>query len=126
VPKHPVTPPARDAFLLYVRHWQERLGLLDWRIVVSAKPAAKAHMAEVASMDLAARLASLRLGADFGSVPVGDASLEELALHEVLHVFLHELIECCRDDDVPADVVASVEHRVIHLLCRLLAGGSSE
>jgi hypothetical protein len=118
-----VTPAARDAFLLYVHQWQERLGLLDWRVVVSQKPAGRANMAEVASIDLEARLATIRIGRDFGdSVPVNDASLEALALHEVLHVFLFEFKSMhSHEKTMPDDMAMSAEHRVIHTLVNLLA-----
>jgi hypothetical protein len=121
-PANPVSLPAREAFVLYVREWQERLGLSDWRISVSSKPAARANMAEVASVDYQARLAVIRIGTDFGSAHVGDESLEQVALHEVLHVFLKSIIEIAGDEACPADVLASEEHRVIHVLVGLLAG----
>jgi hypothetical protein len=119
-PLHPVTPPAREAFLLYVHTWADRLGLQDWRITVSAKPAAKANMAEVHEVDYEARLAVLRIGEDFGSAPVNDESIEETALHEVLHVFLKELIYLASDQNLDDDVLNSAEHRVIHSLIRAL------
>jgi hypothetical protein len=121
-PTNPVTLPAREAFILYVREWQERLGMADWRVTVSDKPAARANMAEVVRMDYMARLASIRIGTDFGSATVGDESLEQVALHEMLHVFLKSLIEIAGDENCPADVLASEEHRVIHILVGLLAG----
>jgi hypothetical protein len=122
--KKGITPPAREAFILYVRQWQERLNLHDWRISVSAKPAAKANAAEVAILDLEARLASIRIGTDFGSLPIDDQSLDEFALHEVLHIFLFEFKSLCRHECVVAeDVLMSSEHRLIHSLVHVLAKG---
>jgi hypothetical protein len=120
-PKNPVTLPAREAFMLYMKHWQELLGLMDWRISLSTKPAKKTNMAEV-GRHYEARLAVIYLGEDFGPVSVDDDSLSEIALHEALHILLYELLEVRRDDEVPEDVVASIEHRVIHILVGLLAG----
>lgn len=120
--KNPITPSAREAFVLYVREWQERLNLSDWRIHVDNTPAENSNMAEVVRMDYESRLAVIRIGADFGSVTVDDESLEKIACHEVFHVFLHSLLECAGDGNCPDDVIASEEHRVIHVLVNLLVG----
>jgi hypothetical protein len=121
-PANPVTQVGRDAFAMFVHKWQDALNMNDWRISPSSKPAAKANMAEVYKFDLEARLASYRIGEDFGGTPVTDNSVEETALHEVLHVFLHELIEFAKDPSAkPADI-NSAEHRVIQSLVKALMG----
>ena len=114
---NPVTPQGRDCFAMYVHKWQELLNLGDWRIEQSPKPAAKANMAEVDRLDLKARLATYRIGSDFGGTPVTDMSIEQIACHEVLHVFLHELLEFARQGGEDVD---SAEHRVINSLVRVL------
>lgn len=120
-PDNPVTPEAADAFAMYVKKWQAELNLHDWRIERSTKAASKSNMAEVFKMSLADRLASWRIGADFGSTPVHDATLEQIACHEVLHIFLKELIETAMESQtVTADALASAEHRVINTLVALL------
>jgi hypothetical protein len=119
-PPNPVTPQGRDAFDLYARKWQEALSLNDWRIEQSSKPAAKANMAEVHQIDLAARLATYRIGADFGGTPVTDMSIEQIACHEIWHVRLHELIELCRNPASTDEQIAGAEHAVIHSAVRLL------
>lgn len=120
-PKNPVTQSGRDAFAMYVHKWQDALNLHDWRICASQKPAAKANMAEVVKFDLEARLATYRIGDDFGGTPVTDASIEEIALHEVLHVFLRELLDFSGNPASNEKDVNSAEHRVIHTLVKLLA-----
>jgi hypothetical protein len=122
-PPNPVTQSGRDAFALHIQKWQDALNLNDWRIQPSSKAAGKANMAEVYKLDLEARLATYRIGDDFGGTPVTDASLEDTALHEVLHVFLHELIEFAKDPASNASDIASAEHRVIHSLVRALTQG---
>lgn len=117
---NPVTQSGRDAFAMYVHRWQDQLNLHDWRIQPSSKPAAKANMAEVYKLDLQARLATYRIGDDFGGTPVTEASIEDTALHEVLHVFFHELLEFARDPAANDKDVESAEHRVIHSLVRAL------
>jgi len=114
-----LTPEAADAFALAVHKWQTNLNLLDWRIHKSDKAAAKANCAEVNKMDLEARLATYRVGTDFGSIPITAQSIEEIACHEVLHVFLKELIEFCKSNTA-ADDITSAEHRVINVLVKLL------
>lgn len=123
-PANPVTQSGRDAFAMYVHKWQDALNLNDWRIQPSAKPANKANMAEVFKIDLEARLATYRIGEDFGGTPVTADSIEDTALHEVLHVFLHELLEFAKAPGAnPADIT-SAEHRVIQTLVRVLVGGT--
>ena len=119
-PPNPVTTQGRDAFDLYMRKWQEALSLNDWRIEQSAKPAAKANMAEINHLDMVARLATYRIGADFGGTPVTDMSIEQIACHEVWHVRLYELIELCRNPASTDDQIACAEHAVIHVAVRLL------
>jgi hypothetical protein len=102
-------------FDLYVNEWQTILNVNDWRIERSSKPAKNA-MASV-EMDDGARLATLRLG-DFGSVVINRQSISMTALHEVLHVFLYDLIQTARSNNDAN--LESEEHRVINVLEKLL------
>lgn len=118
--KTSVTPEHVRKFAHYVAAWCEMLSLGDWRIQVSEKVAQRKVMAEVFKTDLEQRLAAIRLCKDWGESGPTDKALNETALHEVLHVFLHELIETAkRNPDV--DTLRSVEHRVINVLERLLS-----
>jgi hypothetical protein len=119
-PPNPVTPAAADAFAMAIHRFQGELNMLDWRIERSPKPAGKKNMAEVASMDLEARLAVYRIGEDFGSRPVTQQSVEEIACHEVLHIFLHPLIEAARNPATSPELLNSIEHAAIHALVRRL------
>lgn len=119
---NPVSPEAREAFKAYVRVWQEKLNLLDWRIYVSSKAAAKSDAAVADMIDIEARLARIRLGNDLGDDTVDERTVEELALHEVLHVFLREFKSFAEEPGAnPADV-NSAEHRVIITLTNALLG----
>jgi hypothetical protein len=118
-PPNPVTPQGRACFEMFVAKWQDALSLNDWRIEASSKPASKANMAEVSRFDLPARLASYRIGTDFGGTPVTDMSIEQIACHEVWHVRLYELIEICRNPASTEDQIASAEHAVIHAAVRI-------
>ena len=112
-------PTSEDAefFALCVKKWQEVLNLSDWRIEKGLKPAKQA-MASV-EFNEGARLATYRLG-DFGAEKITHKSLESTALHEVLHVFLHDLMTSAQDPKSSEEEVEKQEHRVINLLERML------
>lgn len=101
-----------EKFDEYVKKWQDILGLLDWRIERSGKRAKKA-MCEVV-MDDVARMATYRIGLNFGAAEVSPATLESTALHEVLHVLLRDLMMSNEDS------AEGLEHKVIHVLEKVL------
>jgi len=104
-----------------VKKWQTLLNLGDWRIERSKKAARKMVMAEVVRRELAHRLASYRLNRDWSNEEhITGRLLEEIALHEVLHVFLHELLEHSGTPGTSESDIEAAEHRVINTLTRLL------
>ena len=113
-------PTIEDAklFAQSVRKWQQVLSLGDWRIEKGTKPA-KSAMASV-EFNTQARLATYRLG-DFGAEKITPESLDQTALHELLHVFLHDLMTVAQDPKSSQDEVEMQEHRVINLLEKLLS-----
>jgi len=112
------TPEDAKLFAQSVRKWQQILSLGDWRIEKGSKPA-KAAMASV-EFNTSARLATYRLG-DFGSEKITPESLDQTALHELLHVFLHDLMTVAQDAKSSQDEIEMQEHRVINLLEKLLS-----
>jgi hypothetical protein len=121
----PNIPTPQDAvhFAQCVKKWQQVLSLGDWRIERGSK-AAKAAMASV-EFNTQARLATYRLG-DFGAEKITPESLDQTALHELLHVFLHDLMTVAQDPKSSQDEVEMQEHRVINLLEKLLSRDSNE
>jgi len=120
----PNIPTPEDAihFAQSVKKWQQVLSLGDWRIEKGMKPA-KAAMASV-EFTPAARLAVYRLG-DFGAEKITPDSLDRTALHELLHIFLHDLM-CVATDPKSSDEEKEMqEHRVINLLENLLSKDSN-
>jgi len=115
------TPEDARFFALCVKKWQEILNLNDWRIEKGLKPAKQA-MASV-EFNEAARLATYRLG-DFGAEQIDQQSLDSTALHEVLHVFLHDLMSAAQDPKSSVEEIEKQEHRVINLLEQLLSKDS--
>ena len=109
-------------FAQCVKKWQRLLSLGDWRIEKGSKPA-KAAMASV-EFNASARLATYRLG-DFGAEKITPESLDQTALHELLHVFLHDLMTVAQDPKSSQDEIEMQEHRVINLLEKLLSRDSN-
>ena len=115
------TPEDAKLFAQSVRKWQQVLSLGDWRIEKGSKPA-KAAMASV-EFNQTARLATYRLG-DFGAEKITPESLDKTALHELLHIFLHDLM-CVATDPKSSDEDKEMqEHRIINLLEALLSKDS--
>ena len=119
----PNIPNQQDAelFAQSVKKWQQMLSLGDWRIEKGSK-AAKAAMASV-EFTPNARLAVYRLG-DFGAEKITPESLDMTALHELLHIFLHDLMTVAQDPKSSQDEIEMQEHRVINLLEKLLSKDS--
>jgi len=116
------TPEDAKLFALSVRKWQQVLSLGDWRIEKGSKPA-KAAMASV-EFTPNARLAVYRIG-DFGAEKITPESLDRTALHELLHIFLHDLMVVSQDPKSSQDEIEMQEHRVINLLENLLFRNSN-
>ena len=111
------TPEDAAHFAQSVRKWQSILNLGDWRIEKGLKPAKNA-MASV-EFNEGARLATYRLG-DFGAEKITQESLDQTALHELLHVFLHDLMTAAQDPKSSQEEIEVQEHRVVNLLEKLL------
>jgi hypothetical protein len=119
----PNIPSANDAliFARSVQKYQALLSLGDWRIEKGSKPAKNA-MASV-EFNEGARLATYRLG-DFGAEKITPESLDKTALHELLHVFLHDLLIVATDPKSSDEDIERQEHRVINLLENLISKDS--
>jgi len=115
----PNIPTQQDAelFAQSVKKWQQVLSLGDWRIEKGVKPAKNA-MASV-EFNESARLATYRLG-DFGAEKITPESLDKTALHELLHIFLHDLMCVATDPKSSDEDIEMQEHRVINLLENLI------
>jgi len=116
------TPKDAELFAQSVRKWQQVLSLGDWRIEKGIKPAKQA-MASV-EFNQTARLATYRLG-DFGAEKITPESIDKTALHELLHVFLHDLMCTATDPKSSDEEIEMQEHRVINLLENLLSKDSN-
>jgi hypothetical protein len=116
------TPEDARFFALCVKKWQAILNLGDWRIERGSKPAKQA-MASV-EFNQGARLATYRLG-DFGAEKITADSLDKTALHELLHIFLHDLMSVAQDPKSSQEEIEMQEHRVINLLENLISKDSN-
>lgn len=122
-PVNVVTDEHAQQFAACVVFWADVLGLSDWRITVSEVRSRSKVMAEVYKFDLEQRSATIRLGKNWAQMEVTQRNLSDTALHECLHIFLHELIRFAREDGVEEDI-GSAEHRVINVLERVLSSAS--
>ena len=116
------TPDDAKLFAQSVKKWQQVLSLGDWRIEKGSKPAKEA-MASV-EFNQTARLATYRLG-DFGAEKITPESLDKTALHELLHILLHDLMCVATDPKSSDEEIEMQEHRVINLLENLLSKDSN-
>ena len=116
------TPEDAKLFAQSVKKWQQVLSLGDWRIEKGSKPAKEA-MASV-EFNQTARLATYRLG-DFGAEKITPESLDRTALHELLHIFLYDLMCVATDPKSSDEEIEMQEHRVINLLENLLSKDSN-
>jgi hypothetical protein len=116
------TPDDAKLFAQSVKKWQQVLSLGDWRIEKGSKPAKEA-MASV-EFNQTARLATYRLG-DFGAEKITPESLDRTALHELLHIFLYDLMCVATDPKSSDEEIEMQEHRVINLLENLLSEDSN-
>lgn len=107
-----------ERFQHWMLHWRDVLSLGDWRIERGSKSATKGAMAEVI-FDEEARLVVYRLG-DWGGTEINERTLKETALHEMLHVRLHDLVALAQDRSASNEQVGVAEHGVINVLERLL------
>jgi hypothetical protein len=114
-----VLPAGVAAFERALIAWQDRLGLSDWRIVFSPLRAKNA-MAEMSKWNWKQRQVTCRIGLDWKGTPVTQHNIEQTAVHELLHVMLYELIAFSKEATTKDDDLASIEHRVINTLERLL------
>lgn len=96
------------------RKWQARFGLTDWNLQVKVKGRDEAHYAYV-EYDNDSRHAAITY------VEGNNASIEDSALHEVLHVLLADLLAtAARRGSDTHDDVRREEHRLIERLLPLL------
>jgi len=114
-----LTPDQQKEFDSQMRRWQGVLNLRDWRVERGKKPA-KDAMAQV-SFDESARLANYATG-DFGHIEVTQESISMTALHECLHILLHDLVQVATDRGSASDDIEAAEHRVINVLEKVIHG----
>jgi hypothetical protein len=98
--------------------WQRLLNLSDWRIIKSDKPSP--FMAEVYDFEDEHKLVRYKVGEDFKHTKVTPESIEATAIHEMLHVRLHPLIQAVSDYGIDAQEVVEREHEIIIVLEPLL------
>jgi hypothetical protein len=105
-----------------VMHWRLRLGLMDWDVVCKFASFSPDVGADCCA-DHISRMAEIRLNSALsadGMRPVNNATLDQWALHECLHVLLAEYrwFTVHTEDKK----LTAVEHGVIRAIENLLLG----
>lgn len=114
-----LTPHIYERFEYFLRLWQVKLNLQHWRIAIS-KQTLKKCMAMTDKFDNDQHSCRIRLGTSWHSEHPTDADIEKLAVHELLHILFHDLIEEAQVPGVSPEKVGSLEHHVINVLERVL------
>jgi hypothetical protein len=123
---HTVSDAHAKEYWRYLRIWQQKLGLTDWRITQGPDDKNASFMAAMSKWDWVQRQVMATLGRKWKSSPVTPHTLEQTAVHELLHVALYELIETARKPGVSDEDLASIEHAVINKLEVLLVPGAGQ
>ena len=116
-PANPVTTEDAAKFHSYIEKWQTLLGLTDWRLLKGGK-GPNGVMANV-TISIPDRCATYRIGPHFGNDAVTDFTLEQTALHELIHVLLSPYKAAIKAKSSD-DILMGEEHKIIHTLERLL------
>ena len=115
-----------DELRSWVEYWIRYLGLSDWAISVTEEslPARDETVVSRAFMNWTQRAAKITLNSAYrqSSENTGPMdSVERVALHEVLHILLCDLVNTCADQrDAYCNVADSAEHAVIRRLMTVL------
>lgn len=103
----------------YVQAAQHLLGLQAWRIEVTDEPAEKGNDGQIHLYSEDDFIANLRFGAALK--PWTRPRIAQLVVHELLHPFLHDLIQTAtRGRGGDAETTAQ-GHRIINVLTPILA-----
>jgi hypothetical protein len=118
-PKHLWVPEHLEEARLYVKKWKLILNLGDWRITV--RQGKHANMAQVEQVSFDSRVCRIVFGKDAGPDPITPHLIEQLVVHELLHLMFHDIKAFAISTGAPThEDVLSAEHRVINVLEDLL------
>jgi len=108
------TPQDIEKFDNYVKLWQVRLNLQNWRIEKSDRTTKAIADMLIINED---RLATYAVGKNPG-LPITDHMLEQTACHELLHIMLAEYKQAVESGS--EEYIMSAEHSIITVLENLL------
>ncbi len=115
--KYPIQKEHYPIFESRIRHWQNVFCLRDWRFGVShAVASTPGAMAEVFKIDHEQKTAQFRLGKISGAAFPDEGFFDDLARHEVAHVWLSEFKETCQTPKASWESISGAEHRLINTL----------
>ena len=93
--------------------------MLHWRVAIS-KQSLKTCMAMTDKFDNDQHSCRIRLGTNWPHEHPTDEQIEQLAVHELLHILFHDLIEEATTPGHDQSKVGALEHHIINVLERVL------
>lgn len=106
-----------EFFWTRLAYWQQRLGLMDWRITRSAKRPAKTMLCQMVQWDEVQRQVSCRLNDNWGPAEKPSNKLiDQTACHEMLHLLLHPVLSLSITPGAEQADIDGAEHGVINKL----------
>ena len=115
--KHVLTQEQQEHFYRMIDKYQVILNLQNWRIERHSQKPQKGNLAEV-HVSYPDRSAAVLLCTDWGEKEPTPSAIAEIAVHELLHVFLRTFEAAVQSRD-PETVDAS-EHDIVIVLQKLL------
>lgn len=116
--KNPLSEADKALFDDEMRKWQVWLNLSNWRVIKSDRKTNA--MSEMFDWDTPNRMARYKIGDDYGVTKVTPHTIEGTAIHEMLHLLLHEPLEVACAEGEYNDTVMGAEHSAIAVLENLL------
>lgn len=102
-------------FQKYAKKWQEKLGVSNWAVYFYHRSLEDAYASTAWQMSGAVATMTFCTNWDNGR-ELNDAELERVALHEVLHLLMAELISQAEARYTMADSIEIAEHSIIRRL----------
>ena len=104
-------------FKMFALDWQRRLGLTSWSLYFDRKKEDMRDTYACCYWDMGSQLATIVLTTDWDDLrPKNDGELERVALHEVLHVGLAELVSQAEARYTTQAAIDMAEHSIIRRL----------
>lgn len=114
-------------FTKYVKHYQELLGLKEWRIDIMHQDCSDPDTVSRAwFMSKDEFISLINLSKHWSGDEITNSRIKEAACHEVLHVLLADIIRFAGLRFLPNGIIDEEEHRIIRRLERAFTYSSRD